>query len=264
MQLISRSHPALFKHCATEFNVAMGCNTVRIGTLWGFRDEENELLRDSKEGTFTHSVKFEKLTKVSDEWMAEIQVEGGENHAHIDHLEINKGEVSVRGFTLEGSTANSWIFCVSAGDSEIGNISQAHPSKWKIDGENAQRFGNYMANLLFNSLTIADLPDSITKGRTLREVHAGLSMNLSMAPVEYVERSVSISSEENFPVERLRELKQKIAFMKPKEFAREREYRFVFSLVFENKIVSIADRPKILQLREIDTIVSRVSRPEVS
>ena len=70
-----------------------------------------------------------------------------------------------------------------------------------------------------------------------------------------MDRTTHITSEQDFPVEKVRELKKNIPFIKPPLFKREQEFRFVFSLEFRGKKIPIAGNPKFLQLRPIDSIL---------
>jgi hypothetical protein len=46
MQLFKFSGPSLYKFCEPKYDITKGCATIRVGTLWGFREEENDYLRD--------------------------------------------------------------------------------------------------------------------------------------------------------------------------------------------------------------------------
>lgn len=255
MQLIGFSNPSLFKFCAPEHNLVEGCNTVRLGTLWSFRKEENTHLRDEGEGEFEFRIEFPSLTPVSQAWISEIQVDN-EGSARIGELQFNNGVVSLRTVSLKGSYSNGWIFCVSKSSSAAGNISKAHPSKWMISGEKVGEFGQYLGHLLWQSITADDLPADLLKNHSLQEIQKDLQLSFDARDVEYVERVQSIRSEADFPVEKLRELKGKIPYLKPKSFADENEFRFAFFLTFRGKRISIVDRPKILELRPIDKFIS--------
>lgn len=256
MQLVSFGMPPLYKFCAQKYNIAEGCNTIRIGTLFSFRDEENELLRDEAEGMFEYKIRFQQLTPVSNEWISEIGV-GQNGSAYIEEMVFNNGTISVRGATLGGSSYNGWIFCVSQSETAAGNISYAHDSRWSIAGEKIAEFGQAIGSLLWKSINVADLPASLLKENSLADIMSGLSLSIEMHPVTYTDRDIEISTEMDFPVERLRQLKDQIPFIKPKNFQLEREFRFAFWLTFKNKKISINDNPKVLQLREIDRFIKK-------
>ena len=256
MKLFGFSSPSLYKFCPSKYNIMEGCNTLRIGTLWGFRKEENELLRDEGEGEFEFKVRFPKLTPVSQEWISEFEV-GAEGSAHIEHMELKDSNISIKGVTLKGSSHNCWIFCVSMSGEAAGNISEAHESKWMIPAEKFQSFGNLLGQLLWNTISMDDLPENMVLKHTLQELQAGLALQVQMERVSYTDRVAEIKSELDLPVAEIRKLKDSIPFMKPKRFLKEQEFRFAFWVMFEGKKVSINDNPKILSLRSIDPLVSK-------
>ncbi|MCX7565413.1 hypothetical protein OS189_03515 [Sulfitobacter sp. F26169L] len=257
MKLIDFSPRPLFKLCPLKYDITKGCNTLRIGTLWGFREEENELLRDAGEGEFDFKIRFPRLTPVSNEWISEFEFASG-GSAHIGRMALNKDNISVEDVTLKGSANNCWIFCVSLSDSAAGNISEAHDSKWMVSGEKIQEFGNFLGALLWSKISIKDLPPDLVKKYTFKELSEGLALQMDMRAVDYTNREVLIEDERSYPVEKIRELKSSIPFIKPLKFLEEQEFRFAFWLMFRKQKITINDNPKILQLRQIDQFVSSI------
>ena len=224
MKLIQFSQPPLFKFCPPEYDITTGCNTLRVGTLWGFRSEENDHLRDEGEGTFEYRIAFPKPTHVSRDWISEFEVEDS-GKAHIEHLSFNNGSVSTTGITLSGSSHNCWIFCVSTSGNAAGNISTTHENKWKIPAEKVQEFGSLLASLLWESITFDDLPKSLVDRHSIQQISSGLGLEAVFRNVDYVDREILINSENDFPIERIRELKRSIPFIKPKKFCSEQEFK---------------------------------------
>ena len=257
MNFISFASPPFFKFCPPEYDVTKGCNTLRIGTLWGFRDEENEHLRDKGEGEFEFKIRFPALTPVSNEWISEFNYGDG-GSVHIENMEVNTGTVSIESVTMKGSAQNCWVFCISMSDSAAGSVSKVHGSKWKIPSEKVQEFGNFLAALLWSNISFDDLPPDLIKKHTFQELHAGLALQMEMKRVIYTDREVCIDNEKDYPVGKIKELKANIAFTKPKGFCDEQEFRFAFWLMFKKQKISINDNPKILQLRQIDQFVSYI------
>lgn len=258
MKLIGCGGPSLFKFCPAKYNIMNGCNSLRIGTLWGFRKEENDLLRDEGEGEFEFKIAFPELTPVSQAWISEFEIGAG-GSAHIEEMQISGEKVEIKGATLKGSTHNCWIFCVSLSERAVGNVSEAHDSKWMIPEGQIQEFGKFIGSLLWNNISVEDLPSYLVQNHSVQELHAGLALNVQAQSVEYIDRRIEIRSERDFPLEEIRERKNNIAFMKPKRFRAEQEFRFAFWISFRNQRISINDNPKIIQLRQIDQFVSKVS-----
>lgn len=254
MKLIKLGSPPYVKFCPPEFNIKSGCNTVRLGTLFGYRAEENEKLRDTGEGTFSYSVTFPKPTKVSREWFEAFEVESHGN-TEIKNLILRDGDIFVETLYLEGSTHNCWIYCLSKSEGSAGNISDTHQDKWVLPKEKMPGFAQYLANLLWNDLRVEDLPEGLTSQFSLQEINQRLSISCEVEDVVYGDRSISVSSEEELPVSEIARLRDNIAFMKPKVFENENEVRLAIWLCFDNKKISIRDKPKIIPLRPIDKII---------
>lgn len=254
MNLVGFSEPDLVKYCDEGFNPTLSCNSIRIGTLYGFRAEENEKLRDEGEGEFELNIKFPKLTAVSKNWISEVGFDGG-GSATIDHLQFRNGEVILSGASLKGSAHNCWIYCMTAkSHGSVGSISEAHNSSWVLPAKNVQAFGGHIMNLLFDSIQVTDYPKHL-RSVPVRELAAKTQISASIRRIDYMPRDILIESEADFPVEKLRELKASIPFIKPPLFKDEAEVRFAFWLTYENEVISVEDNPKILNLRPIDRLI---------
>lgn len=254
MKLIGFSSPNCAKFCPPEFNIRNGCNTIRFGTLFDFRTEENEKLRDEGEGTFSYSVEFPELTKVSHEWIGAFEVEDNGSF-HIGEMEIRNGDFFVKNMILTGSSHNCWVYCISKSTEVAGNITDTHQDKWLISQDKLQLFANYLGGLLWSEVNLSDLPDHITSKFSMQEILQRLSLSVEVKEIDYNHRSVTISREEDLPASQISALKDSIAFIKPKMFEKESEIRIAFWLIFDNKKISIQNKPKIVGLRPIDKII---------
>ncbi|HHP1029511.1 hypothetical protein ACQJ1L_05715 [Klebsiella quasipneumoniae subsp. similipneumoniae] len=254
MKLVGTSYPPLAKFCPPEFNVLKGCNTIRLGTLFDFRREENEKLRDAGEGTFSYSIEFPVLTKVSKEWIGAFQIDDG-GQIRIGEMQINNGDFLIRDINISGSSHNCWVYCISKSIKSAGNITETHQDSWLIPSEKLQKLSEYLASLLFDSLTFADLPTYIKSQYGLKEISHRLSLRTEIREIEYNERSRKIEKEEDLPISLIHEIRDGLAFVKPKSFENEQEVRIAFWLYFDNQKISIENNTKILKLRPIDSII---------
>lgn len=227
---------------------------MRFGTLFDFRTEEDEKLRDEGEGTFSYSIEFPELTKVSTEWLGAFEVESGGSF-HIGEMKFDNGETFVKNISLSGSCHNCWIYCVSKSTETAGSITDTHQDKWLIPLEEFQSFANYLGTLLWNEVRYADLPNDITSKFSVQEVHNRLAMTIETREIDYVSRSVLISKEEDLPISEIPRLRDGIAFIKPSSFQKENEVRIAFWLTFDNRKISIVNKPKIVGLRPMDKII---------
>ncbi|MCY1461392.1 hypothetical protein D9M71_790480 [compost metagenome] len=89
----------------------------------------------------------------------------------------------------------------------------------------------------------------------MQEILQRLSLSVEVKEIDYNHRSVTISREEDLPASQISALKDSIAFIKPKMFEKESEIRIAFWLIFDNKKISIQNKPKIVGLRPIDKII---------
>lgn len=254
MKAISFSSPDLAKFCPAEFNIRKGCNTVRLGTLFNYRTEEDEKLRDEGEGTFSYSIEFPVPTRVSPDWISEFEVEDGGDFS-VGYLEIREEGVLVKDVSLSGSSHNCWIYCLSKSTEYAGNITDTHQDKWLLPLDKLQPFANYLGALLWSDLKCADLPDYIASQFSLQEIHQRLSLKIQVKEVEYIQRVLVIEKEEDLPVDQISLLRDRIPFMKPVKFAGENEVRIAFWLMFDDKKISIKNNNKILGLRAIDKLI---------
>ncbi|MNI53116.1 hypothetical protein D3C73_1079330 [compost metagenome] len=124
-----------------------------------------------------------------------------------------------------------------------------------ISLDKLQVFANYLGGLLWNEINLSDLPDYITSKFSMQEILQRLSLAVEVKEIDYNHRSVTISREEDLPVSQISALKDSIAFIKPKMFEKENEIRIAFWLIFDNKKISIQNKPKIVGLRPIDKII---------
>lgn len=251
MKVFGFPAPPLAKFCPAKFNIKKGCNTVRFGTLFDYRSEENEKLRDEGEGTFSYSIDFPEITKVSPEWLAAFDLEN-EGHCVIRDMKSGDGGISVKSISLKGSSHNCWIYCMSASTESAGNITDTHQDKWLLPQEKLSDFARFLGTLLWNEIGYADLPESITSIFSVQEVHRKLSIDVEIKQIEYGSRSISITSEAELPVSEISKLKDNVAFIKPEAFKEENEIRIAFWLKFDGEKISIVNRPKVVGLRQID------------
>ncbi|MFK3971215.1 hypothetical protein ACI2KS_10860 [Pseudomonas sp. NPDC087358] len=251
MPVIGFSSPDLVKFCPAQYNIRKGCNTVRIGTLFDFRTIDNEKLRDVDEGRFSYQIKFPSLTKVSKAWISAFEIEC-EGDFQCDSLVVENGQVFTTGMTIDSSSHNCWVYCISKSSHSAGEISVTHEDQWAISADKVGEFATYLANLLWSEVKIGDIPDDIVSRYSLQDIKNRLNLYMDIKEISYVDRIRTINSEAEFSVKDIESLKANLAFMKPKFFEPENEVRFAFWLTFDGKKISIKNNPKFLSLRPVD------------
>lgn len=253
MKVFDFVSPDYVKFCEKKYNIKSGCNNIKLNTLYSYRSQENELLRDKGEGEFSYYVNFPELMEPSPEWLSSFELDGP-GDIEVEDVRIDYGRVRVKGFSLSGSTPNCWIYCMSKSIGSAGSITEAYEDKWTIEATKFQDFVRCIVDALFNSLTVKDIPQNLLEKYSIVQLRERLSMNAEFRGVEYVDRSVTITAPDDFDVLKARELSDSIAFKKPKEFAAEQEIRIAFWLMFDGKKISVVDQPKYINLRPIDNI----------
>ncbi|WLI08346.1 hypothetical protein PSH66_08455 [Pseudomonas sp. FP597] len=254
MKAFGFSAPVFAKFCAQKYNIKSGCNTVRLGTLYGYRTIENELLRDNGEGTFSYVLEFPTYLEASPQWLASFEFGGG-GRVHIGDMQVANGNIKVKNLNVSGSTHNCWIYCISKSVESAGSITDAHADKWTIAADKLSGFANYIGSVLWSELTFQDLPPNLTEKYSLQEIQQRLSLNVEIKEVEYVDRFVLVKDPKEFGVSDIEELRDKVAFIKPVKFKDEQEVRIAFWLMFEGKKISIVDKPKSISLRPVDKLL---------
>lgn len=239
------------KFCDPKYNIKSGCNTVRLGTLYGYRTIENEKLRDEGEGTFSYSLEFPYYVAPSPQWLSAFEVEG-EGVGKIGDMRVNNGRVEVKSVSLSGSTHNCWIYCISKNSESAGSVTDTHEDRWTIPAEGLDAFANHLGTVLWSELMVQDLPGDLTGKYSLQEIQKRLRLYVELKDIEYVDRFVVIGGEAELEASHIEALRDKVAFIKPEAFRGEQEIRIAFWLTFDGKKISIVDKPKYINLRAID------------
>lgn len=251
MKLYVRGSPKLRKYCPEEYNIKKGCNTLRLGTLYGFRKEEDIKLRDEYEGHFSYQVRFEPPALVDDDWLEEFEVESS-GQARIN-LTISAAGPTVQLVDLAGSCPNCWIFCLSKSSGSAGNVTETHNDFWEFSQDRLIDLAGHIAGLLWESLTVRDLPEGLDLG--IDNLKKNLALEIEFRDVEYVDRFFEITDPNLSNVEKIRQVKSGVPFTKPLDFAKEQEVRIAIFLVLNGRRISIPDNTKILNLRYIDELL---------
>ncbi len=244
-------NPPLIKYCDEKYNVQSGCDTIRLGTLYGYRKEEDESLRDVGEGAFQFSLNFGKPLFLSNEWIAELNLDVS-NEANFGKLRFVDGGIETDKAIFSGSAANMWIFCVSTKETEpAGSVSETHNSHWKIDGDRFEDFAVYLRNLLRKSITVSDLSKTALSNSSFLDLREGMSVKYEVRKVKYVDRELVVADHSLVSIEALKDLRSGIPFIKPKAFEGESEVRIGFWIEFDGTRVSVPELPKVLRLRTV-------------
>lgn len=272
----------LVKYCATEHNIALGCNTLQLGTFDYYRELDPTFsIADASEG-YIHYLGPEKEIVVGANDLNGVM--GGVVQI-ADRTTIgrppapkNPGatHVSMSGGTYEfGSDGvlrakigptfevkvhypNCYMFCVSIlGDNDVPNpssVSEEYDSAYLIEESNFGGFVQLVAQTLIQQLTVEDLqPDGEFAKATVTELSAPFQVMTTHKEVTYLEqKEIRLQSATDFELNKYYEIYFESMFWKHHEFSSNKEYRIVFCLRHPTLgFLPVRKQPKILQLKPI-------------
>ena len=258
---------SLFKFCNPEHNVHRGSH-VQVGTLFKYRDIEDAGLRDEHEGKYQFQITFPKPIELDRRW-ANLLLQGaiafGDTHdvprfagsfsTHIDKLHIieQKGDsviVEDTQIKIDRGVHNCLLFCMSAFPDAAPSPFPQYSDNWSFPDALANEFGRRLGSLIYQQAKLSSFDDSIAKTHSAATVTA-LSLNVRHQRVIYRDREIIITPESRPPFDELIQVLSDIAFIKPKKYSAEQEYRFAFELgdgrnIFPPKVDHLLLNPNIL------------------
>ncbi len=244
----------LAKNCFTKDNLKTR-KTIKLGTLYEYRKIESAQIVDNGEGKYSFLLKFDGIVEIERRWFGlvfqgAIGLGGEEHHpripgamsAVIEKLEVidyNEQIIRVRDSSaiIHREALNGFIFCMS----QVRRLRDAiglfpdYDDCWYMTATKAHELGAALSTLL---------RDRITSGR-----HSGnhivdpdisldnLSIYFRHEPVSYLGREIHISDTSVFTTDHFMRRILDMAFVKPPSFLAEKEYRFSFTIVAEDKIL---------------------------
>lgn len=258
----------LAKNCYAKDNLKIG-KTIKLGTLYEYRDIESAQIVDDGEGKHSFVLNFDGTVDIEPKWFnfilqGAISVGGDENHprilgsmsAAIEHLHIveNTGQIlRVRDTraSIHREALNGFIFCVSRvrKKRDAVGLFPNYDDCWYMTASKAHSLGLELSILL---------RDRITSGR-----HSGnhivdpnvslenLSIYCRHEPVSYLSREIHISDTSDFTIEHFMRKISDMAFVKPPSFSAEKEYRFSFTIVAGEMILMPTVKNVILKAEHL-------------
>jgi hypothetical protein len=234
----------LFKNCKRHHDISQGWETLRIGTLYGYRKAEDPDIRDEGEGSYFFEVSLNESTKFSRKNANLIFpfMSFGETYdhsirdaynAHATGLRIRTGEagddqvtLDIKSLKLKRHSPDQFVFCMSHGDGNPPTISSAYDSHWSITEKNAPAFAEGMSNAIIESL-IAD-PTQVT-GLDKDNIK-NLKIVSNHSKVIYIPREFNTADLKDHNLNDIMERIINMPFIKPPKYSPEEEYRFSFEI----------------------------------
>lgn len=258
---------ALVKFCKPEHNIHGGAQ-LRVGTLFGYRTIEDSDLRDEAEGKYVFHVTFPDTIELDRRW-ANLLLQGaigfgntadtprfpGSLAAAVESLHIveHRGESVVVNDTrirIERHVLDCLIFCMSDVESANDSPFPQYNDSWTIPQHLVNEFGRRLGSLIYQQAKLSAFDEAISTAHSPATA-ATLSLNVRHQPVMYRDRELVITPDSKLSFDELVKTLSDMPFVKPKKYAPEREYRFVFELAdgrrfFPPKVDHMMINPNLL------------------
>lgn len=244
----------LAKNCFTKDHLKTR-KTIKLGTLYEYRKIESAQIVDKGEGKYSFLLKFDGVVEIERPWFSLmfqgiINLGGDEYRPRIPgafsgtlhHLEMvggNEHVIKVRdsSVSIHREALNGFIFCMS----KVRRFRDAvglfpdYDDCWYMTATKAHNLAVALSELLRDRIT-----SGRHSGNHIVDPHVSLE-NLSISCrhelVSYLGREIHISDTSVFTADHVMRKILDMAFVKPPSFLAEKEYRFSFTIVADNKIL---------------------------
>lgn len=244
----------LVKGCEKSHNIRNG--TIKLGSLSEYRATEIQEIADREEGILKFKLTFDGTVTINAQWFEAIfagvykftqkptiQFPGiykvkAEKITIVSHTSTT---VTVRDTSvfIYREALNSFIYCMSsvATLEEGVGIFPKYDDCWYIHEANAIEFGIEIGNQLLDSVKKAHHTDQPLIPHDI-DVDK-ISLIVKPGKVRYIPRDIHITEVNISTFYEFVELMTDMSFIKPRDpFATEKEYRFHYTFVLNNKIIT--------------------------
>lgn len=265
----------LVKSCESRFNPKIS-RTVKIGSLYEYRDTEIEEIADRQEGFFDFTLRIVEPTEVPNYWYNAI-MQGqmafgnssgktiprfpGVTRVFADKLFIVSmtGTHSVLANTnvnIHREDVNGLIFCMSLlpSTSDASAIFSGYDDCWSCSASDANAIAEGLGNSV-RSLAVEAFLDGnlvIPKGFTEKDI----SIHVRHGLVVYTDREMDLPVNGIFDLEGFYEIMSDMSFIKPRiPFSKEKEYRFHFCIMVGGMLIQPWSNTLIVDSASLDKII---------
>lgn len=246
----------LTKFCKYQHNI-INSNKLLIGNFYKYREIEQADIADQHEVRSYIKIKLDGAVDVSSKWLDTV-LQGiiGFNpgpriepdfrvdiRTQENDLVINRkpgaDEVNIVGsIGVDFQLPNSFIFCMSVNDGKIEKKFAGYDSQWSFKIEMAQSFAFHVAQKIMERLTIDFIENDFLRFIKVSDI-GNINIKWKFGMVNYNSRTYLVKKQENMTTENLFRILRESAFQKDPAYASDKEYRFIFSLFFRDKQISI-------------------------
>lgn len=232
----------LYKNCKRAHNIEDQCETLRLGTLYGYRSAEDPSIRDEHEGVYHFSIDVPEAVTLSAA-NAKIVIPmftfsktlptpfRGAMAAHFDRINIirSTGEnvtFKISGLSIERHAPDQFIFCMSLHDSRPDSISNNYDSYWSAPYEKVTDFAEGLRREVLKAIL---LDPNAVEGLNKDQLDS-IEVTCKHDVIAYTARNFSTALMPDAALDDLISKIANIAFVKPEHFSKEYEYRFAFEI----------------------------------
>lgn len=261
----------LAKSCTKPYNIKSG--TLRLGSLHEYRETEIEQIADKEEGSLRYKLKFDgdvtiptRIFNTLNGSAFKIGRDPVINFPGISNLSIGELNIVESGFenvTLRNSSAiivreapNCFVYCMSKVRkmSDSHNIFPDYDDSWYFRDFHADRFARSVGRILLNTIKAEHIkgnfvvPEQTDLGK--------LRMCFNHGEILYIDREIHITNKNISLLEDLIQKMGSMAFIKPPiPFAKEKEYRFQYTIVLDGYPVPPIKKSLILNSESLQKII---------
>lgn len=264
----------LAKSCMKDYNIKHG--TIKLGTLHEYKTTELKHIADPQEGYLKFKLKFDGTVEVEPKWFnalagraiqigheAPIRYPGKTNAQFkiMNIVRADAGKIILKNSEaiIERESLNGFVYCMSQvrKTRDCKNIFPEYDDYWFISEIKAMQFGVTLGGILRNAIIAGRasgkhlVPESMSI--------ENFSVNIEMGLVQYIPREIHVSDGETFKLDDFMNKMASIAFIKPPiPFAKEREYRFNYTIISDNKIIEPSVKYTILDSTPLQDLVMQI------
>jgi hypothetical protein len=237
----------LYKFCSPEHNISKGAQ-IRLGSLYSYRSIESDYLRDESEGRYSFYIDFPEQITLDRRWM-NLLFQGalaigdplpmpkfqGSTSVGFETLSIVKHDsesVTVKNTraVVHREVSDGLIFCMSMMDDAAENPFPNYDDSWSIPFENASNFSLRLADLIMHQMPLSEIHPSIFETHSMGLIR-NMTIQIKHRPIIYGDRVLVVRPNKIPSIDVLIERMDDIAFVKPEKYSKEKEYRFLFAVV---------------------------------
>lgn len=255
----------LTKSCYSKDHV-LKRGTVKLGTLDHYRRTEIEHIADKNEGQLTFDLQIRRKTWIEIKWLNTFQpnvllggpadspvifegttecqlnelgiVATDNSHALVDHADL----------FIKREAPNALIFCMSSGQTKedcLGIFPQ-YDDQWHILKDSKEILSRYFGDSLREIILTPDRGGLIDPTLSLSD----LTIHCECRSVIYASRHTRFDEHTTIDINEFLQLMSTMSFIKPTNYASEREYRFSFHIRHRGKALPLLKDHAILNLSE--------------